>query len=52
MAKRRCTYNLIIPVYSSKLSSYFLRPIGAGIINNNDLPFEIAVQECIKVNIK
>lgn len=43
MGKHWYTYNPITPVYSSKLFSYFLRPIRAGVINNNDLPVKTAV---------
>lgn len=40
------TYDPIIPVNPSKLFSYFLRPIWTGVINDNDLPVEVAIQGC------
>ena len=43
MGKREWTYDPITPVYSSKLFGYFLRSIGTGVIDDNDLPIEIAV---------
>jgi hypothetical protein len=46
IGKRVWTYDPVIPVYSSELFSYFLCSIGAGVINNDDLPIEVAVQTC------
>jgi len=41
----RLQYNPIAPIYSSELLGYFLRSIRTGVIDNDDLPIEIALFE-------
>jgi hypothetical protein len=44
-SQHQYTYNPMIPIYSGKLFSYFLCPIWTGVVDNNDLPIEVAVQK-------
>ena len=49
---KRWTYDPIISIYPSKLPSYLLRPVWTGVVDNNDLPVEIAIQRYTEANRK